>query len=148
MKKLLLVLLSFSTAAIGQIAVYPHYSQIVVGNMVAGATASVALTTVYTVPATGIYELCGGWLATSAGSAGATLQVVSLYTSGTVAQGPGLSSAFAATTIGNNSSQAGANTGCLTILAAVGTPIKVGYTIGGSPATNPTYTYWYQVTRR
>src|SRR6185437_283532 len=96
-------------------------------------------------PATqGLYRVCGGYLVTTAGATGATLQgSMSFYGAGVV-HGPVFGSAEPATAVGTSPAGAGQNP-CLTILADSGKAISVGYIVGGAPATNPTYTYWYTV---
>lgn len=140
---LLLFLLGMGQAH--PIAQYPQNSQVVAGKVVTGQAAALAGTTVYTVPTPGVYEFCSGFVVTTAGSAGATMTASFLFTAAGHLANPGIGSgAVAATTVGVTN--AGSNvSACQTIYPDAGSAIQVAYTIGGSPATNPTYTYWYTV---
>lgn len=113
------------------------YAPIVASNIVSGRNTSLSFFTLYTPSAAGVYMLCGGAQVTVAGATGATLTVQSAWNS----HGPVLgTSATAATTIGADTGSA--TNPCTTFLWSNGA-IQLEVTIGGSPATPPTFTYWY-----
>lgn len=118
--------------------------QIVAAGQTAGANASVSLFTAYTPAAAGVFRLCAAFVTTTAGASGATLQPIANFVAAGVAHGPGISGAVGATAIGQ-SPAANGQYSCITSLMDASQPIKVGFTVGGSPATNPTYTYWWTV---
>jgi hypothetical protein len=128
-----------------QIAFYPAVNSnspsIVASAVVPGQTASIAFFTIYTPATTGVYQLCGGAVVTVAGSTGATIAAQSAWNT----HGPALGSTVAATAVGADT--ASATNPCTTFLANAGSPIEISFTIGGSPTTNPTYTYWYVLTQ-
>lgn len=120
---------------------------VIAQNIVTGATASVASFTAYTPASQGIYEVCGGFTVTVAGATGATLGAAGAFTTAGVSHGIQFGNATpAATTVGATNS--GSLSVCQTILPDANSNIQFSYTIGGSPATNPTYTYWYTVIKK
>ena len=116
----------------------------VAANIVTGQNVTFPPTSIYVPSTTGIYEVCAGFVVTTAGSTGATLQAGIHFTSSGAAAGPGIGSVAAATTVGATNAAGGVST-CQTVLPDAGSNLQVTYIVGGTPATNPTYTYWYTV---
>lgn len=150
MKKLILTLLLSSSIALGQanpINYYPANVQLVASGTVLGQSATLAAFTIYTPPSTGIYEVCSGWVVTSASSTGGTLVSALTWNNGGAVHTANFTAAGAATAVGADSST-GSNAQCINVYQSAGHAIQVAYTIGGSPTTPPTYTYWYTVIRK
>lgn len=154
-KKLLLTVLLFAMPCFAQQGGFvgsPIVS--VASGRVPLQQATLASTPIFTTPAItgGIYEVCAGAVVTTAGSAGATIQLSFTYfnENGTVKQpGIGASAAIAATTAGVDTTSSGpANSSCQTVDTSASSAISLAVTLGGSPATLPVYTYWYVVTRK
>ncbi len=119
----------------------------VAANIVTGQNVTFPPTSIYVPSTTGIYEVCAGAVISAAGSAGATISAIFGYNNGYANKNPTIGYSNApATTVGVDTTSGGPSTSsCQTILAGAGTNISVEFIIGGSPATNPTYTYWYTV---
>lgn len=149
MKKTLILLLLLSSYCGAQEGGYPGgtYSQIVASGIVTGANASVAAFTIYTPSVTGLYEVCAGEFVTTAGSTGATLEAIAVWSNPGGSVNTGLGATVTATTAGADSSGQRSSPSCQTLVSTA-SAIQAEYVVGGSPATNPTYTYWYTVTQK
>lgn len=123
----------------GSIPIYPKaiLPRVIASKSVAGNIASTGFISIYTPTSPGVYRLSGGAQVTSAGSTGATLTTQSAWNS----HGPTLgTSAMAATSIGADTGSV--TNPCTTFLWSANA-IEIEYTIGGTPTTPPTFTYWY-----
>jgi hypothetical protein len=143
---------SITTAGCGQLDSSGHLTSSgatctgIVASGSASASANLSTLTVYTPAAKGVYRLCEGAVVTTVGSTGATLAMLFTYNNGTATQSNNALGATAtATTLGADTSTQRGETSCQTFTAGAGTNIQIGSAIGGSPATNPTYSYWYTV---
>lgn len=125
----------------------PTSGTTVASTLVSNQSANFANSAILTPSTVGIYQLCAGFVVTTAGSTGATLTTTMSFTTSGRANAPGVGAiTVAAATVGVNNNTNASPT-CQTFLPDVGTPIGITFTIGGAPTTNPTYTYWYVLTR-
>jgi|GEM_PF-5249032 len=119
----------------------------VASAVVPNANVTIPAVAVYTPATAGIYRICGGYLVTSAGSTGATLEGYASFYNAGIGHQPVLGGAAeAAVALGASGAGYGQNT-CITALTDANKAIGIGFIVGGSPATNPIYTYWYTVTQ-
>lgn len=117
----------------------------IVASGSASASASVASFTAYTPTAAGVYQICASYIVTTAGSTGATLEAFAGFYNDSVGHSPVLGgSAEAATVVGASGPGYGQNN-CTVGLFDANKAISIGFNVGGGPATNPTYTYWWTV---